>query len=106
MKNTERSLAALRDYLKSVDRDELNSIVASIDRLKFEGPTVDEYLNNFEAHYAGLCFSAQDELEIDFEWEIDSSPPTVNPPAHLSPEFSRGFLLISHHESRCPTGCF
>jgi hypothetical protein len=67
MDNTEKSLQALEAILKNIDKEELRQIVERIDSIAFEGPTIKEYLENFESYYQTL-------YSVDTYDRIDNKP--------------------------------
>lgn len=50
----EQSLKALDKLLDSLSKEELQDIVNKIEKIEFEGPTIEEYFARFETHYKHL----------------------------------------------------
>lgn len=54
MNNLEKSLIALDNLLNTISKDEMDKIVAEIDGMSATGPTVFEYLEEFESQFVNL----------------------------------------------------
>ncbi len=107
METTDKSLLALSQIFNSIDAKEIDSIINSIDKMAFEGPTLNEYFVQFQDHFAKLLPID----EYDFTHQKICSPMIMRPQEPINkeyfnidkeniPEFinSGFFLLISQHE--------